>query len=135
MTKEDSLTWIIATYMEMVEGSAMILRIIEKEATRQGMHLRQRAKQRNKIILQHIKALRNYTEDDTFENEHQAFSENWDNYEKFRLDASIMARICLLLMDRTYHDNDLAVLMEAQLRNKPEKGIIPREIINELIIK
>ena len=131
----NNLTWIIATYMEMVEGSAMILRIIEREATHQGMHLRQRAKQRNKIILQHIKALRNYTEDDTFEHEHQAFSDNWDNYEKFRADASIMARICLLLMDRTYKDNDLAVLMEAYLRNKPEKGVIPREIINQLIIK
>lgn len=125
----------IAAYMEMVEGSAMILRIIEREAIKHGASLKQRAKQRNKIILQHIKALRNYTEDDTFENEHQAFSENWNNYEKFRLDASIMARICLLLMDRTYKDNDLAVLMEAQLRNKPEKGIIPREIINQLIIK
>ena len=135
MTQSDSLSWMIAAYMEMVEGSAMILRIIEREAIKHGASLKQRAKQRNKIILQHIKALRNYTEDDTFENEHQAFSENWNNYEKFRLDASIMARICLLLMDRTYKDNDLAVLMEAQLRNKPEKGIIPREIINQLIIK
>lgn len=135
MTESDSLSWMIAAYMEMVEGSAMILRIIEREAIKHGASLKQRAKQRNKIILQHIKALRNYTEDDTFENEHQAFSENWNNYEKFRLDASIMARICLLLMDRTYKDNDLAVLMEAQLRNKPEKGIIPREIINQLIIK
>ena len=135
MTEHDSLTWIIATYMEMIEGSAMILRIIEKEAIRQGLSLKQRAKQRNKIILQHIKALRNYTEDDTFENEHQAFSENWDNYEKFRADASIMARMCLLLMDRTYKDNDLAVLMEAYLRNKPEKGVIPTDIINQLIIK
>lgn len=135
MTQSDSLSWMIATYMEMVEGSAMILRIVEREALKHGASLKQRAKQRNKIILQHIKALRNYTEDDTFENEHQAFSENWNNYEKFRIDASIMARICLLLMDRTYKDNDLAVLFEAQLRNKPEKGIIPREIINQLIIK
>lgn len=125
----------IAAYMEMIEGSAMILRVIEREAKAQGMHLKQRAKQRNKIILQHIKALRHYTEDDTFENEHQAFSEDWNNYENFRADAAVMARICLLLMDRTWKDNDVAVLTEVQLRNRPEKGIIPRDFINELIIK
>lgn len=135
MSENDKLIYLLTAYMEVVEASSMILRQVEKRAARLGMNLRQRAKQRNKIVMQHIAALKNYTESDMFENEHQAFASDWNNYENFRIDASIMARICLLLMDRTYQDNDLAVLMEAQLRNKPEKGIIPREIINELIIK
>lgn len=131
---EDRLTYIAICYMEMLEGSAMILRLLEAGAEAAGSHLHQRAKQRNNRILQHLKALRILTQDEPFENEHQAFATDWYKYDDFRADAAYLARMALLLTDRTYKDEVFANQIEEFIKTKADKGIIPDELADKMRI-
>lgn len=132
---EDKLTYLAIAYMESLEASSMILQIFEKEAIAAGARLHQKAKQRNNRILSHLKALKQLTSDDPFENEHQAFATDWTKYEDFRQDASYFARIIMTLYDRTYHDQDFARQVEEYISTKAEKGVISDETIEKLKIK
>lgn len=134
-TVEDRLTYLAIAYMEMLEGSSMILRVLEKGAEAAGSRLHQRAKQRNNRILQHLKALRILTQDEPFENEHQAFATDWFKYDDFRKDAAYFARICMYLTDRTYKDEVFANQVEEFIKTKAEKGNIPDEITEQLRIR
>lgn len=132
---EDRLTYLAIAYMEMLEGSSMILRVLEQGAEAAGSRLHQRVKQRNTRILQHLKALRQLTSDDTFENEHQAFATDWYKYDDFRRDAAYFARIVMYLTDRTYKDEVFANQVEEFIKTKAEKGNIPDEITEQLRIR
>lgn len=132
---EDRLTYLAIAYMEMLEGSSMILQVLEKGAEAAGSRLHQRVKQRNTRILQHLKALRQLTSDDTFENEHQAFATDWYKYDDFRRDAAYFARIVMYLTDRTYKDEVFANQVEEFIKTKAEKGNIPDEITEQLRIR
>ncbi len=132
---EERLTYIAITYMEVLEASTMILQLLERGATEAGSRLHQRAKQRNNRILFHLKALRQLTSDDPFENEHQAFASDWLKYDFFREDAAYFARIAMLLTDRTYKDDPFRTMIEDFIKTKAGKGIIPDEIVNRLVIR
>ncbi|MBE6244235.1 MAG: hypothetical protein E7108_01770 [Bacteroidales bacterium] len=132
---EDRLTYIAIAYMEMLEGTSMILQVLEKGAKAAGKTLHQRAKQRNNRILFHLKALRQLTSDDPFENEHQVFSSNWLKYDDFRSDAAYFARLSLFLTDRTYKDDKFRILVEDFIKTKAPKGIIPDNLVNSLTIR
>lgn len=131
---EDRLTYLAICYMEMLEGSAMILSLLEEGAEAAGSRLHQRAKQRNNRILQHLKALKILTLDEPFENEHQAFASDWYKYDDFRKDAAYFARMALLLTDRTYHDQPFADQVEEFVRSKADKGILPDELADSMRI-
>ena len=133
--KEKYLSYLVGAYMESLEASSMILQLVEKEFEKVGARLQQRAKQRNKQIQMHLQALRNLTADDMFENEHQAFANGWDNYDNFRRDAAYLARLVLLITDRTYLANNELAIIENFIRTRPQRGLIEYEIINKLIIK
>ena len=132
---EDSLTYVAICYMEVLEGTSMILQVLEKGAEAAGSRLHQRAKQRNNRILFHLKALRQLTSDDPFKNEHQAFATDWYKYDDFRRDAAYFARLCLLLTDRTYKDEEFAKEVEEFIRAKAAKGILPDELADYMRIK
>lgn len=131
---EDRLTYLSATYMELLEASTMLLQVMENEFRKVGACLQQRAKQRNNQIQQHLKALRFLTAEDTFNNEHQAFESNWLKYDDFRKDAAYFARLACLVMDRTYGDNAFMSQIEQFVRTKAEHGIIPEKTINQFKI-
>lgn len=132
---ENKLTYLTATYMEVLEASAMLLQVMEQEFTKAGGGLRQRAKQRNNRILFHLKALRQLTSDDTFNHEHQAFESDWYKYDDFRRDAAYFARLACLIMDRTWDDNVFMNQIEEFIRTKAEKGIIPDNVTDQFQIK
>lgn len=132
---EDRLTYLAICYMEMLEGSSMILRLLEEGAEAAGSRLHQRAKQRNNRIRYHLKALRILTVDEPFENEHQAFATDWFKYDDFRKDAAYFARIALLLTDRTYKDETFAKQVEEFIKTKAGKGIFPDELAEQMRIR
>lgn len=133
---EVKLNYLATIYLEVLEASAMILQQLDREIRdKGGRGLQHRAKQRNTRILNHMTALRILTSEDTFENEHQAFSKNWLQYDDFRKDAAYFARIALLIGDRTFNDNVFMDQFEQFIKNKAEKGMIPDEIVNRLVIR
>ena len=132
---QNRLTYLSATYMEVLEGSSMILQVMEREFNKVGAGLHQRVKQRNNRILFHLKALRQLTSDDTYNHEHQAFESDWYKYDDFRKDAAYFARIACLIMDRTYDDNQFMNQIEEFIRTKAEKGIIPDSTTDQFRIR
>lgn len=132
--KEKYLSYLVGAYMESLEASSMILQLVESEFAKVGAGLQQRAKQRNKQIQMHLQALRNLTADDMFANEHQAFASSWNNYDNFRRDAAYLARLVLLITDRTYLANNELAIIENFIRMRPQRGLISNDVVNKLII-
>lgn len=131
----DRLTSIAIAYMEMLEGSTMILQVLERMAEAAGQSLKREQKLRMTRIQSHLKALRLLTSDDAFANEHQAFSSDWLKYDDFRKDAAYFARLVLYLTDRTYRDETFALQVEEFIKTKAAKGILPDELTEKIRIK
>ena len=133
--KEGQLTYLAIAYMEMLEGSTMLLKLLETEASEAVMHLKREQKQRMNRVLTHLKALKQLTMEDTFANEHQAFASDWYKYDDFRKDAAYFARVVMWLTDRTNHDEIFAEQVEEFIKMKAGKGIFPDELIENLRIR
>lgn len=132
--KENQLIYLAIAYMEMLEGSTMLLRLLETEASEAVMHLKREQKQRMNRVLTHLKALKQLTIEDTFANEHQAFASDWYKYDDFRKDAAYFARVVMWLTDRTNHDEIFAEQVEEFIKTKAGKGIFPDELIEKMRI-
>ena len=130
-----TLSQMTAVYLEVLETSSMILQELEKMFISKGCSLKQRAKQRNNRILFHLTALKQLTGDDMFTTEHQVFASNWENWDDMRRDSAYIARIVLLLHDRTWGDGSLMGLTEDFLWHQKEQGIIPEDLIKRFTIR
>lgn len=132
---ENRLTALAVAYMEMLEGSTMLLRLLEEGAKAAKSGLKREQKQRLGRILNHLAALRQLTADDPFLSEHQAFAADWYKYDDFRKDAAYFARLVLWLSDRTFQDEPFAAQVETFIKTKAEKGVFPAELVESLRIK
>ena len=134
-TIEEMCTSMSISYMEMLEGTTMILQVIRQlmQAIKGDIHFD--IKHRHNKIEALLKKLWALTADEPFMREHNmAFKDDWFKYDKFREDAAYLARVVLLLADRTYQDDNLQDEIEKYIKEKPAKGIYPDDLIDKIKI-
>lgn len=134
-TVEELCTSMSISYMEMLEGTTMILQVIRQLMASIKGDIHFDIKNRHNKIDALLKKLWTLTSDEPFLREHNmAFKDDWFKYDKFRDDAAYLARLVLLLADRTYQDADLQEEIEKFIKEKPKKNIYPDELIDRIKI-
>ena len=135
-TVEELCTSMSISYMEMLEGTTMILQVIQQLMQSIKGDIKFDIKHRHNKIEALLKKLWTLTSDEPFYREHNmAFKDDWFKYDKFRDDAAYLARIVLLIADRTYQSSEIQEKIEDFIRTIPQKGIYPDELIDRIKIK
>lgn len=122
------------TYYILMEAADMILRDVKSIFEFYDKSLQGKVKQRHNIIMSHVKALENLS-DDFFE-DYECFDGNWEKHTELRTSAAYMARISLLIGDRAALSSaPLERDIEKFIYELPPNGYAPDHILARFKIK
>lgn len=122
------------TYYILMEAADMILRDVKSIFEFYDKSLQGKVKQRHNIIMSHVRALENLSDD--FLEDYECFKNNWDRHTELRTSGAYMARVSLLIGDRaTFDSAPLETVIEKYIYDLPPHGYAPDHILGRFKIK
>lgn len=131
--KVADINTLVNSYYIMAESLDMLLREMERQFKSLDKGLKHHVKQRHTEMMRLFKLLK--TNQEKFIKDYECFGGEWSKYDDLRMSAAYIARIMLLIADRTLDDGKVERELEAYLTHKKSAGVVSDELLNSFKIK
>lgn len=121
------------SYYILSEAADMMMREMEFQFGKLGKGVKHRVKARHNEMMRLMRLLR--TNQDKFLEDYEAFNGQWEKYDDLRISAAYIARIMLLIADRTNIDDRVDNKIEKYIYNKKPTGVVSEELLSRFVIK
>lgn len=121
------------SYYIMAEAMDMILREAEKGLEELGKGLKYEVKHRHKEMMRLIRLLK--ANQEKFLEDYACFDGNWDKYDELRKSGAYIARIMLLIADRTNTEENVENRIEKYLYRLKPQGVVSSDLLGKFQIK
>lgn len=136
-TDERHLCCLVNTYYYLMEAADMILRESEKLLSSQNKVLQFDIKRRHNMMMNRIQALKG-DQDKFLADYSRAFQGEWLKYDDLRRSGALMARIALLIADRTYSPDSISPkeqMIEKFIYSLPTNSTLSNELLSKFTIR
>lgn len=123
---------LVNSYYIMAEALDMLMNEMEQIFAPLGKGVKHHVKQRHSEMMRLIKLLR--TNQEKFLSDYSAFNGDWSKYDDLRSSAAYIARIMLLIADRTNENDCVESDIEQYIRNKPSTGAVSDNLLHRFKI-
>lgn len=134
--QEGRFALVTNTYYMLIEAADMMLRYMERMSKARHAELEKRIKERHKVVLQKTEQLKTTIE--SFEADYCAGFDDFVKYDNLRIAAALMARVVLLINDRTLTDKvegENEKRIENYIRRIPQSGLLTDDMLDNFRIR
>lgn len=131
--KVKDINSLVNSYYIMSESLDMIMREMERQFSSLGKEVKHHVKQRHTEMMRLMRLLK--TTQDKFISDYDAFKGDWSKYDELRKSGAYIARIMLLIADRTNTEENVENRIEKYLYRLKPQGVVSNELLGKFQIK